>query len=169
MSEFDRRMQEEVAAGERWLATFATAPPSSDGIERVRRAVRGELCRLGPMVSGQRWAAWHGALAAAAGIMLAVTVGWLSTGTSVQPRGSLVAEEIAAWPKETEDEVITLARLDEELSDLEAWSEGQAWDMDGTALYDAFDEVLEDTSNDARGEAGASIQWLQRHSDSEET
>lgn len=168
MMGFDHKMLDEIKEGEHWLATIADAPPPRNHIERIKRAVHAELGHTRANATGQRWAVWHGALASAAAIALAVTVGWLSSVTLVSPTGNIVAETVTTWPDETEQEVVTLAYLDEGLSDLETWTEEQAWDVDGTTMYEAFEEALEDTSNGTASETGASMLWPRGQSEIEE-
>ncbi len=146
MSEFDPKLKQEIEAGERWLAGFATPGPSPEAMARVRLGVHRELRRTAQRVG--RWQTWHGVLAAAASIALAVTVGWYSAAlyeTSAYLAGA--DEVLAEWTDQTAEEVIRFASLDEGLSALESWSDSQDWSIDDAAMYEALDEVLEDTGD----------------------
>lgn len=158
MGGFDRKLENEIATGERWLATFETAPPSTASVERVKRAVRAELGGARPGFRTGRWAVWHGVLAAAAAIALAVTVAWHSVRSDVQSARSIAGRwDIPTWSTETAQEAVVLADLDQELSELEAWSVEEAWDWGGSALYEAMERALNETPDGDPAEAGTSM------------
>ncbi|MFH1418598.1 MAG: hypothetical protein ABII12_09985 [Planctomycetota bacterium] len=146
MSEFDPKLEQEVAAGERWLAGFSTPGPSPEAMERVRLSVRRELRRTAQRVG--RWQTWHGVLAAAASIALAVTVGWYSS-TLYETSAYLARadEVLAEWTDETAEQVVRFASLDQGLSELESWSASQDWSIDDAAMYEVLEEVSEDAGN----------------------
>jgi hypothetical protein len=157
MNDFEPKLQDEITAGEKWLSGFSTPSPSSDAMERTRRAVRGELSR--PKLAHfatRHWAAWRGAAAAAAVMVLAVTIGWLSfeTGTRPAPVASLT-DPLPLWSNEIREDSTRFAGLDDNLSDLEEWSADQPWAVNGASLYDTLEGVLGDDTTKSTGDTGA--------------
>jgi hypothetical protein len=166
MNEIDSKMKEEIAAGEQWLAGFSAPSPSPAALERTRQAVQGELLRMqSGRLAAPRWAAWHGAFAAAAAIALAVTIGWYSFETA-QPSGNTGTartDSLLAWSADAQEEVTRFASLDEGLSDLEEWSAEQPWAANGASLYEAIEGTLEDDVGPSDGESGALAPPSQDH------
>ena len=157
MSEMDPRMNDEIAAGERWLSGFPDPSPSPEASERTKRAVQDELTRLRTARSAARhWTAWRGVLAAAASIALAVTIGWYSFETHQRSTTAAAKmEPLTVWSTETQEEVTRFAGMDESLSDLEAWSADQAWAANGASMYDALEGVLGDEAKKGGDDTGA--------------
>jgi hypothetical protein len=159
MNEFEHKLQNEIAAGEKWLSGFSTPSPSSDALERTKRAVRAELCR--PQLAHfatRHWAAWRGVIATAAVMTLAVTIGWLSFETN-PPRTPPTTPMAAApsWPSEIQEDSTRFAGLDDNLSDLEEWSADRPWAVNGASLYDTLEGVLGDDTTKGTGDTGALI------------
>lgn len=144
MNEDDRLRRVEIDEGERFLAGFPTASPSPSAVAHIKLAIRAELAR-GIQPPTRSWATWHGVLAAAAALAIAVTVGWLSA--RQHGPASLVAtdaEPESSWLADTNREAVALTDLEKQLSALEAWSEDNAWDVSGTALYETLHNALDD-------------------------
>ena len=70
----------------------------------------------------------------------------------------------AQWPIETQQDAVALTDLDNELSELEAWSSDESWELDGRILYEALEGVLEGASNGSPADAGASMDRWAQHS-----
>jgi len=150
MSATHRDMLNEIERDERWLAGFETPEPDAAAMDRLRRAVDGELARS----RGRRdagWQAWHGVLAAAAAIALAVGVAWQTRwfdGSAAEgPTTSALVEAIPTndfFPAEEATEAIS--EMEDDLSSLEAWSASMGWEVDGADLYEAMNEGM-DASN----------------------
>lgn len=82
MRSFDPdNLEREIAEGERWLRQFETPSPSPKVIASLKDILTAELGsdrvgeRAAPM---RRISGWHGSLAAAAALLLAIGVGWYS-------------------------------------------------------------------------------------------
>jgi len=158
MSGLDRQQQDEIVAGERWLKRFETSGPSREGIERLNLAIRDELAVGAARPCGRRWATWYGVLGAAAALLAAVTIGWHS-GREHGTHLRMAAGDGAAsqWSIETQQDAVVLTDLDNDLSELEAWSSDESWELGGTSLYEAFEGVLEGASNGSPADGGASM------------
>ncbi len=158
MSGLDRQQQDEIAAGERWLTKFETSGPSSEGVERLKRAIRDELAVGVARPRGGRWVTWHGVLGAAAALLAAGTIAWYS-GVEHGTHSRLAAsnDTPSQWPIETQQDAVVLTDLDNDLSELEAWSSDESWELGGTFLYEALEGVLEGASNGSPADTGASM------------
>jgi len=152
-----------IRDGEDWLSGFVTPGPSLSAIERAKLAARGELGRRGSERTVRRWAAWHGMLAAAASIALAVTVGWYSTHVYDSPGGVVaVADLVPTWSDDVTEEFARYDELDEELSEFESWVKDENWALSGSSLYETLEGAWENgASGDNTGETGASL-WPRR-------
>jgi hypothetical protein len=155
MSEFDRKLHEDIAAGEAWLSGFDTSPPDAEAISRFKAVVRAELGAARPR--RLRLKHWHGALAAAAMILLAVVVGWQSYDRYADGAGprlrvaEVIYEPIIPFPEESDSISIVYGELTEETDDLGDWSLS-----DGGGLF----AVLEDIDNgDAAAGESEVLQW----------
>ena len=159
----ENQTMQAIRDGEDWLSGFGTPGPSAAAIERAKLAARGELSRRGSGRTVRRWAAWHGVLAAAASIALAVTVGWYSTHVFDSPVGGVaVADLVPAWSDDVTEEFARYDALDEELSEFETWVKDENWALSGSSLYDTLEGAWENTANgDDAGETGASL-WPRR-------
>ncbi len=157
MSEFDRQMQDEIAADERWLALFDTPPPSGETIDRLEQVMGDELeLERGRSSSGRR-ASWPGVLAAAAAMALAVTIGWHSARRHTSGPYSPGQNEFASsWLAEKQQDAVAMSDFDEQLSELEAWSVEETWDLSGASLYGALEDALNDLPDESPAETGAS-------------
>ena len=158
MTEFDRAMREEIAEGERWLASFPTPEPSPANIERIKRTARAARSAHPPLPSADRWTVWHGILAAAASIALAVTIGWHSARQHPNSgTGEFVTEAESSWFADAGQDALALTDLDEGLSSLESWSANEPWNVNGVKLYETLDGVLNDAVEDDSGDTGSSM------------
>lgn len=153
MDQFDQRTRDEIAEGERWLASLPTPPASPELIDRVKRTARGELGRLNSRsIQPRRWAPWHGAAAAAAAIALSVTVGWYSTTVEQNRFDDGLADNINMI-----DDYLALDPIDEGLADLGTLAAEEAWALSGSTLYEAMEEALADEPADEQNDMGASL------------
>lgn len=152
-----------VALDEEWLARGADPVPSPDVTVRVRESVRREL-------GGERAAVlrirlfWRtpafGGLAAAAAIVAAVTVGWMTSGSAPGPTSPQAQMPTAlnafeqALDADSDDMDVQLAAIDEELGAFEAeWSGG--YGATDWWFGDDAGSVLDDDAADDRGASGA--------------
>ncbi|QDV91908.1 hypothetical protein RAS2_30160 [Phycisphaerae bacterium RAS2] len=82
MQAFDSdNLEREIAESERWLRQIETPSPSPKAIANLKEVLTAEMGsdrvggRAAPM---RRFSGWHGSLAAAAALLLAVGIGWYS-------------------------------------------------------------------------------------------
>lgn len=150
MDPFDNKLLDEIAEGERWLAGHAPPAVSDETLDRIRRAARAELARTHPCVRG--WAAWQGAAASAAAILLAVTVGWFSTQTPTAPAWDLGD---LAFAEENGSSIETFDAIDADVASLETVDEDDRWAVSGAALYDALDSALSESASGDLNNTGA--------------
>lgn len=156
MDRHDEKTRDEIAAGERWLAGFETPGASPELLERLKRAARDELRRRQAPDQGRRWAPWHGAAAAAAMILLSVTVGWYSTRLQPSPAGNGDGYELLA--EEIEARLEVLAAADSEVSVLDGLTTEDGWSVSGATLYEALETAMASDWPDEMDDMGASIQ-----------
>ena len=148
-SEFDKQ-QREIESGERGLAAFEAPAVSDEARSRIKHAIRAELTAR--CESPRRWRvpAWVGAVAAAAVIMLCVTLIRNSPTKSVPivERGD-TGGGVPEAPPDLQDvvptEIVFVAELDRELTELEGLSVGVG-DLDVGAVYEAFQDALGGTN-----------------------
>ena len=133
MSEFDRLMRDEIAEGERWLASFATPEPSAACVAKTKRAVRAALTGSGEGPALGRWSVWHGVLAAAASLALAITIGWHSARQNTRFADAELTGAEAQYLADAGQEAQTLSDLDSGLTSLETWSADESWNVDAAA------------------------------------
>ncbi len=167
-SEFDNQ-QREIETGERWLAAFEAPAVSDEARSRIKQAIRADLsARCG---SARRWRvpAWVGAVAAAAVIVLCVTLINSSRTNSVRivERGD-TDEGVPEAPPDLQDvvptEIVFVAELDRELTELEALSVGVG-DLDVSAVYEAFQDALDGTNGvDAPEDSTSRLETRQQDS-----
>ncbi|RIK67702.1 MAG: hypothetical protein DCC65_06140 [Planctomycetota bacterium] len=145
MSEPDNRLHDEIAEGERWLAAQPTPGPAPEAVERAKAAARRELMRTSAEPARAQVRPWHGVLAAAASLALAVGVGWYVVRTHEPPASTLAGgdaeptlDTIAAAAADTTQ----LALFDDDLTELEDWSAEESWSAGGASLYEAMREAL---------------------------
>jgi hypothetical protein len=167
MNGFDRQLEREIAAGERWLSGFATPHPSADAVDRAQRAARAALARSDRVRAGKRWATWQGVLGVAAMLALAVTVGWYSS-VEYDAVSNAVAVADLQWPDQTKEEATQFALLDDGLAELEAWSLDESALPSGTDLYEAMEYTWEEEPNGSSGESGALLHPREERLDSRE-
>ncbi|MCG8407177.1 MAG: hypothetical protein MI923_18420 [Phycisphaerales bacterium] len=147
MDSLERKRQDEIADGERWLASFPAPSASPELMSRVKQAAHGELGRLQARIECRRWAPWHGVVAAAAALVLSTTIGWYSmTIDRGLARGDFGVTEIL-------DE-FAFDPVDESLVDLETLSAEDAWALSGSSLYEAMEDVLTDDPADESYDRG---------------
>ncbi|MCA9256662.1 MAG: hypothetical protein KDA33_13530 [Phycisphaerales bacterium] len=145
-------MLREIEESERWLAGFESPAPSVEAMAGLKRAVRDELAARRGRQFAMKWRAWHGALAAAA--MLVISVGVVRYATVHTAPSSFVSvqDALALLPDvpdvETSIEVSTLDELGE-------MSIGESWALSGSSMYETFEDALSDDSTDEPGEVGA--------------
>lgn len=159
MNEFDRNLHEDIAAGEAWLDGFDTPSPSAEMIVRCKLAVRAELGM--PQANGRRWLRlkhWHGAVAAAAMIMLAVTIGWESydryDARAVSP--PQVGDEWYVWVAPAQDDSDSAQSLYEDIA--EETDELGDWSLSGGGLFAAFEDSGNVVNEEATDKSDA-LRW----------
>jgi anti-sigma-K factor RskA len=135
MSASDEKLIEEIEEGQLWLSQFDTPLPSAAAMARAKQAIRHEIhgpASTHPTLKLRHgWRPWHGALASAASIALAVLVGYSRTNSH---RPEITVAPVATTTI-TESDLITYTTLDSELSELESI------DLQHGTLADAWDEV----------------------------
>lgn len=153
MSQPDRRLNEEIAEAERWLAAQPTPGPSREAVEQAKSAARLELMRTSAQPARGRIRPWHGVLAAAASLALAVSVGWYVVRTQEPAAPALAADDAGSALDAIADaaaaDTTQLALFDDDLSELEDWSSQESWSEGGASLFEAMHEALA-----AEGESG---------------
>lgn len=157
MADHDRKMLDEIAEDERWLAVYSTPAPSSVSVERAKAAAR-EAARL--LISGQTgrtWRVWQGIAGVAAAIALCVFVGWRASQDTNQGETQLaMLDPMPVLPEQSYESITRISTFDEELSDLEDWSVQASWGVSGASLFEIMDEAMDEESLDAAGENGSS-------------
>jgi hypothetical protein len=147
------RLMNDIGEGERWLSSLPRPEVSPAALLRIKSAVRAELQRSG--AAGGRWSTWHGVLAAAASIALAVLIGWHSAEPSVTVAELDQVE--SSWLNDAGQDATAMASLEDGLSALEEWSQNDVWDNSGPKMYDTIQGLNDDSTDDA-GDSGASLQ-----------
>lgn len=145
----------EVEASERWLARFETPGPREESVADVKRSVRRELGRSRPIAGSGRWRSWHGAVAAAAMIVVSIGVARYSSNEIGGPKLVSIEPDDLMGLGEDGDVPITPTLNDDEMADLEAWSA----DLDGFdvgAVYDGLVDAFDDSPSGERQPAGTS-------------
>lgn len=161
MADFNRDILNEIERDERWLAGHSTPAPSLESISRVKVAVREEVRRTQSPGSTRRWSSWTGAVAAAAMIALAVWVGWNAqrsvTNTTVQqplivrnsaPESIAHLESSREIEPDSQDQTVVVA-FDDRQTELEDWSKDANWDLTGSSLSEAMNDIYGDVSANA--------------------
>lgn len=159
MTDFDHPFHDEIAQGERWLASFSTPAPSPAALTRTRRAVRAALAQPRPGASDRPWAVWHGILAAAASLALAVTIGWRSAGYYTATQASVDEHFAFAWIEQTGSEAQAFTDFEEALTTLESWAADEPWNVDGADLFETLNGVLNDGTDSDTIEPGSTRLW----------
>lgn len=138
MNEPNRDIYEDIAKNERWLSNFSTPAPRAEVLKRIKLAMREEL--QAGHGNQKRWSVGYGVLAAAATIVLSITVGWYSVKMQ-QPSNTKLSNTAAMVQNDVSLPVPP--STNETLSDLEDWttSDDDA-SLDGTSLYDAMESAL---------------------------
>ncbi|MEK6644923.1 MAG: hypothetical protein AABZ08_13555 [Planctomycetota bacterium] len=159
MSEGNRENLNEIERDERWLAGVKTLAPTAESVARAKRAIRAELsATIRP--TGIRWRSSSGLIAAAACIAFAVYVGWNAIQTTpsnvttpqiaqntapkmndqpTQPKN--IEDNVAVTESDSDSSVAMTTQIDENLSTLEEWSKESTWDLTGSSLSAALDEI----------------------------
>jgi hypothetical protein len=143
MSESDPDILRQIERDERWLANHATPEPSQAAVTGVKSVVRREL--LAERARPQRnWSPAAGVWAIAAMIALAVYVVWNASRT-IAPAPSAIQPIIAQLPAATEisapQEQTVLVTFDSKQKELEDWSKNANWDLSGSSLSEALNEI----------------------------
>lgn len=161
MADFDRDILNEIERDERWLAGHSTPAPTLESITRVKAIVREELRRKQMPGATRRWSSWTGAVAAAAMIALAVWVGWNAQRSAphapVQP--PMIVQNSAPAPispvesfreiePDSQDQTVVVA-FDDRQKELEDWSQDSNWDLTGSSLSEAMNDIYGDVSASA--------------------
>lgn len=158
MNEQNRETLEELDRNERWLAGFSTPGPSAESIRRAKAAASDAFSRLDVEQARPSPKPWHGVLAAAATIALAVGIGWYGTRLDAPgPARMTLADAESILPGltgESDEGAVQLAYFDENLSELEAWSTDESWDASGASLFEAMNDVLAGNGESAGGANG---------------
>ncbi|HWL93279.1 MAG TPA: hypothetical protein VNT79_07070 [Phycisphaerae bacterium] len=151
MSERDKKLNDEIAEGERWLAGFGRPAASDELLARIKQSVRHEVLRVNASAAvGRSWKHWHGALAAAASIALCVGVAGYSTRFQPLQRATLVQDlEPVAVEREVTALLSFLPASDDELAELEESNSDDAWALDGPSLYEAMEAAFEDDASES--------------------
>lgn len=159
MSEKESRMHEEIAEGERWLAGQETPRPSLEAVERAKAAARKELVHMRASGGRGMFRLWHGVVAAAASIALAVGIGWYGVRTHEPDRQTLVVADtepvIEVMDTATGEETTQLAYFEDDLSELEEWSSEESWDAGGASLFEAMNDALNEKADGSGERNGA--------------
>jgi hypothetical protein len=152
MSEFEQNMLSEIESDERWLAGFSTPPASPALDERLNLAVAGELPCFSPLERRFRFRFWHGLVAAAACLVIAAWLGKSPVITRpTETHLQLADSDELPGTEVTEQQTASLVELDDNLTNLESWSQESPWDLEGDSLAEAIDAVYDDAVN---GQAG---------------
>ncbi len=164
MNKSDYHTQKEIEKLERWLSGFETPAPSSEVVRLAKSAARRELHGQLATASIGKWKAWHGSIAAAAAILLAVGIGWYSQSFDVS-RGTNDGMGDAIWtfaslPERSQEDTIRLAHLDEALMDVETWTTDLAWGADGASMYELMEEALTESDEEPQSLSGPGAQSI---------
>lgn len=137
MQAFDPdNLEHEIAESERWLRQFETPSPSPKAIASLKAVLTAELGsdRVGERAAPlRRFSGWHGSLAAAAALLLAVGTGWYS----------LPNQGRSAWTTTETGEPIPLSvDITEQLSRYSKW-ERELSALESESLDDVLSDVRE--------------------------
>ncbi|MCZ6817598.1 MAG: hypothetical protein O7F76_13005 [Planctomycetota bacterium] len=154
MDRHDER-QREIESSERWLTQFETPEPREEAVAEAKRLVRRELHRRRPSAGAGRWRSWHGAVAAAAMIVVSIGVAWYSS-NGIDDRVLVVSVPTDPSELDEDGDVLVVLTLDDaEMLALEAWSA----DLDGFdvgVVYDELVDAFDDSQIGDRQPAGTS-------------
>ncbi len=154
MDRHDER-QREIESSERWLTQFETPGPREEAVAEAKRLVRRELHRRRPSAGAGRWRSWHGAVAAAAMIVVSIGVAWYSSnGIDGGLQIALVPDQSPGLDEDG-DILVVLTLDDDEMSALEAWSAGLD-EFDVGTVYDELVDAFDDSQIGDRQPAGTS-------------
>lgn len=157
MTDQERRMHEEIAEHEKWLAVYSTPAPSPSAVERAKAVAREAMNSERGGSSLRAWKVWQGVTAAAAAIALCVFVGTLTKSKSPTDISQFAERDpIPVLPILSREETESATVFDDDLSELEAWSAQANWGMSGASLYELMDEALEQDSNTSPGDSNGS-------------
>ena len=154
MDRHDER-QREIESSERWLTQFETPGPREEAVAEAKRLVRRELHRRRPSAGVGRWRSWHGAVAAAAMIVVSIGVAWYSSnGIDGGLQIALVPDQSPGLDEDG-DILVVLTLDDDEMSALEAWS-ADLDEFDVGVVYDELVDAFDDSQSGDRQPAGTS-------------
>jgi hypothetical protein len=157
MTDFGRAFFDELEESERWLAGFPAPDVPIPVVQRCRDAVRREAIDSRGHAAGRVLRAWHGGLAAAAMMALAVGVAWYAVVSSSAPPVFITITGQPPAAAESDPDSIAFAAMDETLADLESWSQDSEWDAEGASLTEAFDEAFRDSAAPRNGARSSSL------------
>jgi len=151
--ETDNNLMAEIAENERWLAQYEAPAPRAGLLDEIKANVRMELGDVSEGTQAPSWWArpWHGALAAAAMVVLCVGVvryaqtldyGNDPIDRTVNTLASLPLVDWKALPSTTEFD-------DEPLDELEAFEFGDTWALSGASMYETFEAAFGDDAENA--------------------
>lgn len=157
MTEQDRKMHEEIADHEKWLAVYSTPAPSASAVARAKSAAREAMLSSRARRPRGAWRVWQGVAASAAIIALAVFVGYRAVQTTPSaPMAVAERDPIPSLPEASREGTTRVTDFDDDLTDLETWSAQANWGMSGASLFELMDEALDDETDRAPGENGSS-------------
>jgi hypothetical protein len=137
MSRSEVDLIDEVEEGERWLRQFDTPLPSAAAMARVKqeilREMHGGAAASHSPASHWHWRPWHGVLASAASIALAVLVG--SSQMPVRTQNNAASNRVPVATASSDANLSTYTTMDSELSELESTN------LERGSLVDAWDEI----------------------------
>ena len=160
VTEQERKMHEEIAEHEKWLAVYSTPKPSASAVARVKSAAHEAMLASHARRPRSAWRVWQGVAAAAALIALCVLVGYRAAMTtpsaSSAPTAIAERDPIPSLPEASREGITHVTALDDDLTDLETWSAQANWGVSGASLFELMDEALDDDTDRAPGENGSS-------------
>jgi anti-sigma-K factor RskA len=150
MEELRPDILSDIERGERWLATQSTPAPTPEIISAAKSAARRELL-ISRQPARRLISPVIGVWAAAAMILLAVYVAWNASRT-LGPVNSpseppLIAQLPAEIPQATESQANVLVAFDTRQKELEDWSKDANWDLAGSSLSAALNEIWAEPAN----------------------
>lgn len=157
VTEQERKMHEEIAEHEKWLAVYSTPRPSASAVARAKLAAREAMQSSRARRPRSAWRVWQGVAAATAVIALCVFVGYQAAMTTPSaPPAIAELDPIPSLPEASREGITRVTALDDDLTDLETWSAQANWGVSGASLFELMDEALGDDTDRAPGENGSS-------------
>ncbi len=157
VTEQERKMHEEIAEHEKWLAVYSTPAPSASAVARAKSAAHEAMLASRARRPRSAWRVWQGVAAAAALIALCVLVGYRAAMTTPSAPAAIAERDpIPSLPEASREGITHVTALDDDLTDLETWSAQANWGVSGASLFELMDEALDDDTDRAPGENGSS-------------